>query len=132
MMDCCKPGCEHRVWLGPEFERDASFWDSFVSDAEHLLEDAGIESHGGTANGDLPLGCYASLRNEAFVLGTEKMPDGTKGQPAFIYPPNETGWNAAGHVPPMHVPVHRRCQAAATRALHLASLIRFSRQRQQD
>ena len=121
-MDCCKPGSEHRFWLGPEFQHDPAFWRNFVTDAEQALWVAGIASHGGTAEGDVPLGRYASLRNEAFIQGREMREDGRTGPPTFIYPPNEAGWNAAGHPTPIHVPLHSRFQAAAARAFCLGAL----------
>ncbi|CAJ1344225.1 unnamed protein product, partial [Effrenium voratum] len=65
MMGYC-PGSEHNFWLGPEFEREAGFWASFVDQAEHLLAAGGIRSRG-VAHGDLKLGHYASLRNESFM-----------------------------------------------------------------
>lgn len=122
MMECCDPRSEHRFWLGPEFERSGAFWRAFVLKAESMLEEAGVESHGGAATGDLPLGRYASLRNEAFVPGFEDALDGLRGPPAFVYPPNEAGWNAAQHAPPMPIPVLGRCWAAAVRARSLAWL----------
>lgn len=121
MMDCCPPGSEHRFWLGPEFQRDPAFWSAFVEEAEHLLHAAGIERHRGFAEGDVPLGWYASLRNEAFIPGYEEIENGKRGVATFIYPPNEAGWNAAGHLLPLHVPLHRRLQASAS-AAHLATL----------
>lgn len=123
MMDCCKPGTEHRFWLGPEFQRSPSFWSSFVAEAERVLLDAGIENHGGTAIGDVALGRYASLRNEAFVLRREQTNQHRRnGAMTFIYPPNEAGWNAAGHPLPMHVPMHRRIQAGMDQATSLMSI----------
>jgi len=110
MMECCKPGTEHRFYLGPEFERDATFWAELVRDAEEALAAAGVESHGGTACGDLPLGGrYASLRNEAFVpvRQDEEAEHGTD----YIYPPNKAGWNAAGHPCPLRVPLVARWRA---------------------
>ncbi|CAL1161447.1 unnamed protein product [Cladocopium goreaui] len=82
MMGYC-PGNEHNFWLGPEFERQADFWAKFVEEAERLLSAANIQSRG-VATGDLKLGRYASLRNEAFIF-----------EPAtglYIYPPNKCGW----------------------------------------
>lgn len=122
MMGYCTPGSEHRFWLGPEFQREPAFWSAFVAQAEQALLAAGVESHGGAAEGDVPLGQYASLRNEAFVLGREEREDGLRGQLDFIYPPNETGWNAAGHPLPMQVPWRRRVEASLARARSLAEL----------
>lgn len=117
MMGICNPGTEHRFWLGPEFQREPAFWTTFVAEAEQVLQEAGIESHGGVADGDVPLGRYASLRNEAFVLGHEVREDGGQGAETFIYPPNSAGWNAARQPLPFHVPVHRRLQVAVARIL---------------
>ena len=91
-------------WLSPEFERSGAFWRGVVRDAERRLRAHGVESRG-CADGDLPLGRYASLRNEAFVRwtrGDRKRP-GPQALPApFVYPPNEAGWNAARHpLPPI-------------------------------
>jgi hypothetical protein len=76
----------------------------------------------GTAHGDLALpGCdYASLRNEAFVpvakvLEALELPSAEEGKVAsqsvatvpvthvmqLEYPPNDLGWNAAGHSNPL-------------------------------
>jgi hypothetical protein len=46
----------------------------------------------GLADGDLRIGKYVSLRNEAFVLSE-------KGE--HIYPPNNAGWNGAEHEIPL-------------------------------
>ncbi|CAJ1344223.1 unnamed protein product, partial [Effrenium voratum] len=102
MMGYC-PGSEHNFWLGPEFEREAGFWASFVDQAEHLLAAGGIRSRG-VAHGDLKLGHYASLRNEAFLF------DAASG--LYIYPPNSAGWNSAGHACPMHLPLRGQLQMA--------------------
>mmetsp|Transcript_24460 Transcript_24460/g.56328 ORF Transcript_24460/g.56328 Transcript_24460/m.56328 type:complete len:269 (-) Transcript_24460:144-950(-) len=118
MMDLCDPGSEHRFWLGPEFERGSTFWWSFVHAAEALLASASIENNGGIATGDLALGGrYASLRNEAFVLGRdEEVGDGLK----FIYPPNAEGWNAARHPCPLDLSSlrGRRAQVSLPLSLH--------------
>lgn len=103
MMDICKSGTEHRFYLGPEFEREGPFWESFVQQATSLLRAYGIRSNGGIADGDLPLGGpYASLRNEAFVPCP--IQSASERCPVNIYPPNAAGWNAAGHQPPMRLP----------------------------
>lgn len=114
MMGLCPEGSEHRFWLGPEFERDSDFWLSWVRDAEAVLSEAGIRSNGGIADGDLPLGGrYASLRNEAFVLGRE--PASTA--EGYIYPPNEAGWNAARQPCPIELPARARWYAKASGAI---------------
>jgi hypothetical protein len=121
MMDLCSPGTEHRFWLGPEFQRGSDFWCDFVRQAEHALRMAGIDSHGGAADGDLPLGKYASLRNEAFVAARVEM-HGSAALPIFIYPPNMSGWNAARHTVPLRIPFYRRCMYIAR---HLWLQMRF-------
>ena len=70
--------------LDPVFERiyNGAFWRRFVEAAEALLQQAGIPSNG-CADGDFPLTEHVSVRNEAYVDG--------------VYPPNDKGYNAAGH-----------------------------------
>jgi len=97
MMGSC-PGQEHEFWLGPEFERESFFWADFVQDAEKKLAAAGVRSRG-VADGDFPLGKYASIRNEAFVLDASKN---------FVYPPNIDGWNAAAHHCPLQLSLMQR------------------------
>jgi len=106
MMNCCDPDTEHRFWLGCEFERPSCFWHDLVRDAEVALREAGVESHGGTANGDLPLDGlgYASLRNEAFIPVRKDINGRGCGHTMYIYPPNGAGWNAAGHRSPLEFP----------------------------
>lgn len=93
MTGLCEDCQLHNFWLGPEFERDSGFWHQFVQAAEEAFQKAGVESHG-LADGDLKLGRYASLRNEAFIPV-----DGL-----HVYPPNNAGWNAAGHACPLQLP----------------------------
>lgn len=122
MMEVCSAGTEHRFWLGPEFQHRPEFWQEFVIQAEHSLAVAGIDNHGGIADGDLALGKYASLRNEAFVITGEER-HGSTALPIFSYPPNDYGWNAAGHELPMRIPLHRRGLRVARRGfLFLYSL----------
>lgn len=119
MMDLCAKGSEHRFWLGPEFERDADFWAHFIRIAEAALAAAGVETNGGVAAGDLPLGTYASVRNEAFVL---ERPDaavrgGRRSPLLYVYPPNFEGWNAAGHSCPLKLPLSVRWRERARQVL---------------
>lgn len=101
MIGLCDEGSEHHYWLGPEFEREATFWTELMRDAEEALQTAGVQSNSGIAIGDLPLGGrYASLRNEAFVAVPTYGPLG-QAHTEYIYPPNNTGWNAAGHPCPL-------------------------------
>uniref|UniRef100_A0A7S4DTC0 Uncharacterized protein n=1 Tax=Lotharella globosa TaxID=91324 RepID=A0A7S4DTC0_9EUKA len=98
----------HKFWLSKEYERPGAFWRSLVREAERRLRAYKIRS-AGCADGDLPLGQYASLRNEAFVAwegkdGVREMgPSGERdGKWKAIYPPNAAGWNAANQpVPPI-------------------------------
>jgi len=99
MMGLCTEGTEHLYWLGREFQRDSDFWLKFVEVAEAKLATAGIKSRG-VADGDLPLGIYASIRNEAFVLDRDAC-----GDTLPCYPPNAAGWNAAGHECPLDLPL---------------------------
>lgn len=105
MMGYC-PGNEHNFWLGPEFERAPDFWSHFVEEAEQRLSAANIRSRG-LAHGDLKLGHYASLRNEAFIF------EAASG--LYIYPPNTSGWNAVGHPCPVHLPLQGRLEMAFRR-----------------
>jgi len=134
MMDCCDPDTAYRFWLGCEFERPSSFWHDLVRDAEAALHKAGIESHGGTAIGDLPLDGlgYASLRNEAFIPIQENSGRHGCRHTVYVYPPNSAGWNAAGHRSPLELQwqlrfrfliaalismcCQRRCRAPPTKA----------------
>lgn len=75
-------------------ERSFNFWYDFFCCAEHILEINSIESNG-LANGDLKLGNYVSLRNEAYVYDKEK--------DEFIYPPDNAGWNGAGNELPFQL-----------------------------
>lgn len=98
--------------LKKEDEQPASFWKRFIALAEERLEQNEIKSNG-TAEGDKPLGgMYASLRNEAFVpynlawkvpssglTGLDRRNPKLEGQ--LVYPPNDAGYNAAGHEDPL-------------------------------
>lgn len=79
---------ERIIPLSRNIEHSFSFWTHFVSEAERILSENNIRS-AGCANGDLPLGKYVSLRNEAFFI--DKVP------------PNEKGWNCAGHALPFDI-----------------------------
>ena len=48
----------------------------------------------GVAPGDLALGKYVSLRNEAFVKNETG---------SYIYPPNNKGWNPLNQKIPIHI-----------------------------
>lgn len=107
-----------------------AYYASLVRAAEARLEAAGIRSRG-CADGDLALGTYTSLRNEAFVphrvrhqrhedtvaSGAEAVPDagGEEGRGEehveLVYPPNADGWNAASHRCPLPI-FEMRCAAS--------------------
>ncbi|KAH3744433.1 hypothetical protein Pelo_14169 [Pelomyxa schiedti] len=82
------------------------FWLDFISKADKMLANENIHTNGGCAKGDLPMGKYASLRNEAFVLWPKEVihadPKTSSKEPEleYCYPPNESGWNGANHEPP--------------------------------
>lgn len=73
-------------------ERSESFWIDFAIKAELLLKRNNIVSNG-CAKGDLKLGRYISIRNEAYVLKKDE----------YIYPLDTMGWNAALHEPPFNL-----------------------------
>ena len=100
--------------------------------AEARLAAAGICSRG-CADGDLALGAYTSLRNEAFVphvVPRQRCDDGIaamarveasagcgsgkrgwgKEQVELVYPHNQDGWNAADHLCPLPI-FQMRCAA---------------------
>lgn len=70
-----------------EDEEPNSFWYELVFEVEKKLLKQNVKTSvlNNCADGDLWIGKYCSLRNEAFTL--------YKGE--YVYPPNETGWNAA-------------------------------------
>lgn len=75
------------------------FWFNFIRTAEKRLALAKVRWRG-VADGDLGLpGCvYTSLRNEAFV--DDSRPQHGTTVVNKVYPPNKSGWNAAGHPNP--------------------------------
>lgn len=73
-------------------EHSTEFWLEFISRIEKTLKDNKIRSSG-LAKGDLPLGNYLSLRNEAYV----------KIGKAYYYPPDSYGFNAAQHEIPFNI-----------------------------
>lgn len=73
-----------KVVYKKEDEEDNEFIFTFIQLADKELLKKGIKIHG-CADGDLWLGNFSSLRNEAYIPI-----DGTP-----TYPPNENGWNAA-------------------------------------
>ena len=70
--------------ISKDDEHDDRFWIEFIEKAEDALESAGV-TPGRCADGDLAIGKFSSLRNEAFVVENSELK----------YPPNHLGWNAA-------------------------------------
>jgi hypothetical protein len=68
----------------PRYGHSWAFYRDFIRSAEDILSKNNIVPNG-CADGDLPLGKYASLRNETFVIIENR----------FIYPPNGCGYNGA-------------------------------------
>jgi hypothetical protein len=75
-------------------EHSEEYWLNIYKLIEQELENNNIRSNG-TAQGDLKLGKYISLRNEAYVFDKEKE--------VHEYPPDSAGWNAAGHRVPFNI-----------------------------
>jgi hypothetical protein len=84
--------CEGRLSIADEHSED--YWFEFYNRIEVLLRDNNIRERG-CAKGDLPLGRFVSLRNEAFVQCPVK--------DVGIYPPDECGWNVLGHTLPFDI-----------------------------
>jgi len=72
-------------------EQDEEFWFDLFMKVEYELSKNNIRSNG-LANGDLGLGNYVSLRNEAYCYDKVTGID--------IYPPDQNGWNALKHKVP--------------------------------
>jgi hypothetical protein len=88
------------------------FWRAYIQEAVKRLEAQSIQPRA-IAKGDKPLNKYCSIRNESYIpkLPSMQLPkdwdgyDATleKSQPShpqYIYPPNESGFNAAQHPVP--------------------------------
>lgn len=117
-----------------EWEQPEEFWLEMIARIEASLARLGVHSRGGAADGDLPIGPYASLRNEAFVRAQPSwaLPQGWSGVDLgqegamLVYPPNCAGHNAAGHSCPLRR-YHQRSRVldciAAAAALVLAWLL---------
>ena len=96
--------------LTKNYEQSSEFWIDFIREAEIRLSKNKVKSNG-TADGDLQLGKYCSLRNESFCIlksewkslistpwsGYDSRATGIQ----YIYPPNIAGWNAAGQECPL-------------------------------
>lgn len=80
------------IGFNSSIQQDEDFWYQLFDKIEETLKANNITSNG-CAKGDLPLGEYVSLRNEAFVtIGREE-----------CYPPDNYGWNAAKHELPFDI-----------------------------
>ncbi len=102
-----------RLGLSKKNVPSVKFWVGFVENVELQLCAANIQARA-IASGDLQLGRYTSIRNEAFILKTTEMiirEDQWEGYDRrleeinpnakqYIYPPNEVGYNAANHEEP--------------------------------
>jgi hypothetical protein len=95
----------------PQMQQSREFWLSFIAAAEARLAVQKIKPLP-PPDGDYPLGTYSSLRNEAFTLMLPKWENKiAKSNLAkfddrqYCYPPNDAGWNAAGHKNPLINPL---------------------------
>lgn len=92
---------------------NSRFWIKFIDTAEEELSAANILPRP-TADGDLQIGRFTSIRNEAFILKTldmnipdeqwegydRRLEENNPRTKQYIYPPNESGYNAAKHAAP--------------------------------
>jgi len=85
--------------LGEQFEIESERLCKFITDTENALEVHQVRT-AGCADGDYALGKYVSVRNEAFTLQQIKQPSDGRTVQTHLMPPNESGWNAAGHALP--------------------------------
>lgn len=90
--------------LSAKDQYSREFWLDFIKQAEQRLKNANIQSRG-AANGDHPMGDYASLRNESFI-GVEEGWDNVTNiielaGKKYCYPPNVAGFNPAEDVNPL-------------------------------
>eukprot|EP00300_Choanocystis_sp_HF-7_P025364 c27163_g1_i1.p1 GENE.c27163_g1_i1~~c27163_g1_i1.p1 ORF type:complete len:284 (-),score=31.36 c27163_g1_i1:79-849(-) len=85
--------------LTPDLEQTSEQIWSFIRDCERALHGHGIRSRG-CAGGDRPLGKYASLRNEAYVMTRYVQVDGLPVTEPMM-PTNKAGWNATRHKCPL-------------------------------
>ena len=74
-------------------ERNFYFYYNLLVNIEKELNNLNIRQRvkNGVAEGDLWLGKYTSLRNEAYCKNNED---------EYVYPPNENGWNSSGNKMP--------------------------------
>jgi hypothetical protein len=112
------PGLEHLHHLGYEHEAlfAGSFWMLFIQEAEARLAQAGLVP-AGLADGDLalPVCRFASIRNEAYIPVPQNTGGNLAGRAQPEYPPNDSGWNAAGHPNPLEETYHLLAASATQR-----------------
>jgi hypothetical protein len=70
-------------------EHSEDFWIEFIKKCEKLLKENNIRSNG-VSHGDLRIGEYISLRNEAYIKVGKHL----------AYPPDKYGWNARKNILP--------------------------------
>jgi hypothetical protein len=90
-----------------ETQQSREFWLAFIATAESRLAQHNVKERPHPI-GDKPLGRYSSLRNESFIPLKEEwnsiVPPNRRvvfNGRDYCYPPNEAGWNAAGHKNPL-------------------------------
>jgi len=84
--------------LTKQHDMPSKCWEEFIVRAERALAENEIRCRG-CADGDLHLGRYTSLRNEAYIPRTQTLDE--KEVILHEMPPNSCGWNAAGHKCPI-------------------------------
>ena len=90
-----------------DMQQSKEFWQDFWMTAEARLAEHNVREIAHPV-GDNPLGRYCSLRNEAFIpmrtAWEQTIPASRRVSfmnREYCYPPNEAGWNAAGHKNPL-------------------------------
>ena len=83
---------EPHLKLTRKLEHNQKFWEIFITEIERLLMLHRIKSNG-LADGDRALNAFVRIRNEAYVKVNNEL----------VYPPNENGYNAAGHKCPFKI-----------------------------
>jgi hypothetical protein len=106
----CDIGSE--LGFNKDIEQNEEFWFEMFDCIEKSLAENNIKSNG-CANGDLPLGEYVSIRNEAFIPSSSEE----------IYPPDSEGFNAANHSFPFNIKRFQRKQASQGLFIKLSKLL---------